>query len=468
MPIYTEKQLKAYMESNSKAPDTVYLIIGDRFLCKQASGQLERTLVGDNGTIHTIDGDREDPATTISRLCSYSLLPGRQIYRVTDTKLFYSKKVAKGLWEKLLKAKAENNSEATIRNLLALMTAGGLSPDIPDNSPAELSGGEWKKCFDFPHPGENLSWINELLSKAEQEIKSDGGKNKKRERKEKKTASEPAALFEETIKNGIPKNNFVILLAEDVDKRKKLFKYLKKNHTLIDLSVEKGASKKAKTAQNQVIGDLIRTTVADMGKQLENRVMEELINRVGFHPVAAVIETEKLCLSVGEQPRITMEDMEKIIGHTRQDAIFELSSGVGNRNLEQALVISRRLTDNAVHPLAIIATLRNFARSLLLCRSLLEQPKYGWFNNISANVFQNRCLPKIKEQQRWEQEFKGHPYAVYMQFKTADSFSLTQLSSWMEQILQAEQRLKGVKGAVAGPVTILHHLLISMLVPTGK
>lgn len=460
MPIHTQKQLKSLFEQSGKSPDTVYLLIGDRFLCRQTSGQLENILIAGGGTVHTIDGDEEDTTTTISKLCSYSLLPGRQIYRVTDTRLFYSKKVARGLWEKLLKAKAANNSKAATRNLLAMMTAGGLSPDVADNSPAGLSSGEWKKCFDFPHPGENLSWINELLRRAEQTTKPN--------RKKSKSGDDPAALFEETMIAGIPRNNLVILLAEDVDKRKKLFKYLKKNHTVIDLSVEQGASKKAKTAQNQVICDLIRTTLADMGKTLDNRVMEELTNRVGFHPVAAVMETEKLCLSVGDKTRISMEDMDKIIGHTRQNAIFELTGAVGSRNLAQALVLSKRLTDNAIHPLAIIATLRNFARNLLLCRSLLEQPAYGWFENISANVFQNKCLPQIKDQQRWEQEFKGHPYAVYMQFKTAGSFPLKQLSGWLEQILQAEQRLKGAKGAVAEPVIILDHLLISMLVPAEK
>ncbi len=460
MPVYTGKQIKTLLKQSDENPDTVYLLIGDRFLCKQASEQLEKILLASGGTVHTIDGEEEDPPTTISKLCSYSLLPGRQVYRVTDTRLFYSKKVAKGLWDKLLKAKTANNKKTAIGNLLAMMVAGGLSPGVSDNNPAMLSTGEWKECFDFPHPGGDLSWINELLSEAEQ--------TEKPNRKKNSSLSDPAALLEEAMINGIPKNNLLILLAEDVDKRKKLFKYLKKNHTVIDLNVEQGAGKKAKTARNEVIGDLIRATIADMEKVLDNGVMEQLLDRVGFHPVAAVMETEKLCLSVGEQSCITMADMDRIIGRTRQNAIFELTGAIGSRNLGQALILSERLTGNAIHPLAIVATLRNFARTLILCRSLLEQPEYGWFGNISANVFQSQCLPKIKEQQRWQQEFKGHPYAVYMQFKTADSFSLEQLSGWMELILLTEQRLKGAKGAVAEPLTILHHLMVSMLVPSEK
>lgn len=460
MPLSTKKQLEDLLKKSNKISDTVYLFIGDRFLCRQASEQLEKILVTNGGTVHTIDGEEEDAATTISKLSSYSLLPGRQIYRIMDTRLFHSKTVIKGVWGKLLRAKSANNNKAAIRHLLAMMAAGELSEDNPDDNPAGLSAGEWKKRFDFPHPKGNLSWISELLSQTKQTLKS----NKKKSQ----LTREPAELFEKTIKNGIPKDNLVILLAEDVDKRKKLFKYLKKNHTIIDLSVERGAGKRAKTDQSQVICDLIRTTVTGMGKNLANGVMEELADRVGFHPVAAVMETEKLCLSVGEQTRITIEDMSKIVGRTSRNAIFELSEAVGSRNLEQALFLSKMLTDNAIHPLAIMATLRNFARSLLLCRSLLEQPEYGWFKNISVNNFQNKCLVKIKEQQRWQQEFKGHPYAVYMKFKTADSFSLEQLSGWMEQILKSEQRLKGAKGAVAAPITILHHLLISMLVPGGK
>jgi DNA polymerase-3 subunit delta len=71
-------------------------------------------------------------------------------------------------------------------------------------------------------------------------------------------------------------------------------------------------------------------------------------------------------------------------------------------------------------------------------------------------------LPFLKEDARWTKELSGHPYAVYMQFKTAAGFRILTLKKWMEAILQADYRLKG------SPViaeTVLQHLLISMLVP---
>jgi DNA polymerase-3 subunit delta len=173
------------------------------------------------------------------------------------------------------------------------------------------------------------------------------------------------------------------------------------------------------------------------------------------------METEKLCLSLGrERRRIEQEDLNALVGRTRQDALFELTGALGKRQLAGALVLCGRLLDNGIHPLAIIVTLRNFTRNLLLFRALQEQPGYGYSPSMPAQVFQQQCLPHLKENERWKKELNGHPYALYMQFKTAATFPLEKLCQWPELILLAEMRLKG---SPVEPETILHHLLHTML-----
>ena len=453
MPVYTRDKLETLYKEAEKNPHSLYLLIGDRFLCRQTAGRLEKSLLADGGTVHSIDGEEEDPAGTISRLRSFSLLPGRQIYRITDTRLFHSKKIAGSLWKRVLKARAENKTEAAARNLQALLGAGGLDPSNSDSDPARLSPAEWKKCFDFAHPGGDLSWTTALLAEAPPATgKSAGGTN-----------SDPAAILQEVLEAGIPKNNLLVLLAEEADKRKRLYKYIKKHQVVIDLSVEQGASSRAKKAQKSVLQELVAKTLNEMGKTMAAGIMEQLFDRVGFHPVAVVMETEKLCLSVGDRPQITRQDLDDIVGRTRQEALFELTGALGNKQLGQALVTCERLLDNGIHPLAVVATLRNYVRSLLLFKSLQEQAEYGYNMGMQPNVFQQQCLPRLKEQQRWKQELSGHPYAVFMQFKTASSFPLALLTSWLQQILKTELRLKG---SPLEPLTVLHHLLITMLEPT--
>jgi DNA polymerase-3 subunit delta len=452
MPVYTRDKLSNLWADAGQNPACVYLLIGDRFLCRQTAGQLEKVLLTGGGTVHALDGEEEESAKTISRLRSFSLLPGRQIYRISDTRLFYSKKIAKSLWKRTVTAKDDKKTKAAARHLRAMLAAGGLDPENPDSDPARLSSHEWKKCFDFPHPGGDLSWTTPLLMET-------GGSSKPTT-----TASvaDPAAQLQETLEAGIPASNILILLAEEVDKRKRLFKYLKDQQVVVDLSVDKGAGSRAQKVQKSVLVELISTTLKEMGKTMAPGVMDQLLDRVGFHPVAVVMETEKLCLSIGKRNRIAREDLDAMVGRTRQEALFELTGAIGNRQLAAALIISARLLDNGIHPLAIVATLRNYVRTLLLFKALQEQPEYGYQPGMQANVFQRQCLPRLKEQERWKQELKGHPYAIYMQFKTAALFSLAELRHWLQQVLKTEQRLKS---SPLEPLTVVQHLLVTMLGP---
>jgi hypothetical protein len=137
MPVYTREQLPELLAQAAKAPSQVYLVFGERYLCRNATEQLEHTLLqAVGGTVHTIDGDREDSTTTLNKLRGYSLLPGRQIYRVTDTRLFHSKQVAKNIWERAVKAQNSGKAEHAARSLLAFLASGGLqaSPDNGSNA----------------------------------------------------------------------------------------------------------------------------------------------------------------------------------------------------------------------------------------------------------------------------------------------------------------------------------------------
>jgi len=446
MPVFNKQTLPDLLKECRSAPANVYLFVGDRFLCRKAAEKVSVALLADGGTEHVLDGEEEDTASLAARLRSLSLLPGRQIYRVTDTRIFHSKKVAKGLWNKVSAAREAGDEQELKKRLATFLGAAGLDPGKEGDNPAEFGQNEWKKTFDFPHPGGDLSWITSLLP----EMKGGGTV----------PGTDQTDLLLETLQNGIPASNILFLLAEEVDKRKKFYKYLKKEQVIVDLGVEQGASARAQKAQKSVLAGLINQTLAEMGKTMAPGVMDQLLDRVGFYPVAVVMETEKLCLAIGERSRIELADLEALVGRTRQDALFELTGALGKKQLGEALVLCNRLLDNGIHPLAIIATLRNFTRNLLLFRALQDQPRYGYSATMPPQVFQQQCLPLLKENDRWSKEIKGHPYALYMQFRTAASFPLARLRQWPNQILAAEMRLKG---SPITPETILHHLLHSML-----
>jgi DNA polymerase-3 subunit delta len=455
MPVYNRNTITSLIrEIKAGTIQPVYLLCGDRYLCQQTADRLIEALCAGGGTLHSIDGDNEDSNATLSKLRSFSLLSGRQIFRVNGTRLFHSKKIAKSLWNKAVKTRIDKPDRAS-GYLRAMMEAGGLDSRDPANDPGSLSLSQWKKCFGFAKPGEKLNWTLKMLTD------SDGAASVAPA----PPAGDPAELLQAVLEAGLPENNILMLLAEEVDKRKKLFKFFKDKFAVIDLKVDSGSSMKAKKGQQAVLQEQVGRVLQDMGKTMTANVAEQLFERVGFHPLAVVMETEKVALYVGEATQITMEDLNAVVGRTRQEALFELTQAIGERKLVQALLVVSRLQDNNFHSLAILATLRNYTRTLLLFRSLQEQEEYGVRPNMPPALFQQQCLPALKQNERWKKELSGHPYAVYMQFKTASVFSLATLKSWLRAILAAEMRLKGSPIAAK---TVLQHLILSILAPERK
>lgn len=456
MALFTRDNVSTLLKQISNNETTpVYLLIGDRFLCQQTSLEISSALLGEGGTVHPIDGENENIGSTISKLRSFSLLPGRQVYKVIDSKLFHSKNIAGILWKNAMKANHENNPQKAAGYLSSMLQIAGISHDPNNQNLESLTSAQWKKFFGFSHPDESLEWTSTILSSYQIEISTCN------------TAAQgdPETLLENVLNSGIPSQNYLMLLSEVVDKRKRFFKLLKEQHTIIDMSVDTGSSASAKKSQRIVLLELINNTLAKFKKTIQPRVAELLIERVGFHPVAAVMESEKLAMYTGDNPTIEQEDLDALVGRTRQEALFELTEALGNKNIEMAMLLSDRLQDNGIHALAIIATLRNFAINLLLFRSLQSQPLYGYSSSMSPTAFQNQCLPELKNTGKWPKELSIHPYALYMKFKTASTFSLTSLQNWLELLLAAELKLKG---SPIDSAIVIQHLILTMLTNTAN
>lgn len=426
----------------------IYLIFGERFLCQEAADELCAALLTDEGArkdrLQTIDGDLEDAGRTLGLLRTYSLFPGRRLIRVTDTRLFFSKGVAKTFWEKVDKARAANEPAKAGRYLAKMLDLAGLSLDDLDEDITALSASRWKTMFGFTRPQGNLDWVNDLLA----DLRATGAR-----KKSELASADPAELYIKAFETGIPADNIIILTAEAVDKRKKLYKFIGKNGVILDLSVDSGGSSAARKDQESVLKDLIAKTLAGFNKKMDPRALPVFLERVGFHPVAAVLETEKLALYAGEAPTITREHIDAVIGRTREEALYELTEAITSGRLDQALLILARLQGNGVHPLAILATLRNHLRKLLLVRSFQELTDPVYRSGISYPAFQKSYLPAIKEaREEWPILWKGHPYATYNLFRQAEKYSCAGLQTGLKELLRAEYRLKG--SAIPAPLVL--------------
>ena len=299
---------------------------------------------------------------------------------------------------------------------------------------ASISATRWKTLFGFTKPQGKLSWAQELIADMPADFAAP-----------KSVDTDTATLYTQAFETGIPQGNILILLAEAVDKRKRLYKYIQEHGVIIDLAVDPGSSAAAKRDQDKILKELLHSTLLKYGKDIEPQTIPVFLERVGFHPVAAVMEAEKLALYVGDKKTITREDVDAIIGRTREEALFELTEAVTSGKLEDGLLILDHLQSSGVHGLAILATLRNHIKKLLLVRSLQEIKSPAYTKSLSFPIFQKSYLPKLKEgRDEWSNLlWKSHPYGLYMLFRQAAQYRCEDLQEGLKEVLTAEYRMKG-------------------------
>lgn len=436
MPLYRRDdvpKLAAEIAKGAQAP--LYLLFGERYLCQEAAAALVQALLPDEAArsrgLKTVDGDREDPIQTLNLLRTYSLFGGRQVVKVVDSRLLYSKTVAKTLWDKAKKAKDGQDDRQAARYLTQMLGLANLTPaEWQSEEMAECPAPRWQELFGFAKPQE-VGWVAEMLASAEPGAAGTA------------QSDEAGDLYLAALPEGIPRGNTLILLAEAVDKRKKLYKAMEQHGVVVDLSVEGGATSAAKKGQEEVLRALVAKTLAPFGKTLEPQALPLLFDRVGFQPVALVMETEKLALAVGEAKTITRADLDAMLGRTREEALYELTEAYAEANLGESLRISRRLQEAGMHPLAILAGLRNHLRKLLLARALQELPEPTYSPGLAFPAFQQGYLPRLKEARPLPALLAGHPYVLYKTFRQAERTSTTQLKGVLAELLAAEFRLKG-------------------------
>lgn len=459
MPVHKRHDLPSLLEAASSRPAPVYLLFGDRYLCQDAADRLLSRLLPDEHQRQTalkqVDGEQEDIGRTISQLKTFSLFGGRQVVRVSDSRLFHSKVVAGDLWDKATKAQGAKDLERSRRLLAQMLALAELTPaDWAREELVDCGQSRWRELFGFDKPGE-LDWVTELLATAQ------GGMAAPQ--------AEAGEALQEALSAGLPGGNTLVLLTETVDRRKKLFKFLEKHGEVVDLSVDSGNTKAARDEQQGVLAAIVDQTLRGFGKRLEPRALPLLLDRVGFSPVAVAMETEKLALATGDAKTITIDDLNAMVGRTREEALFELNNAVAGRDLAGALAILARLRENGMHPLAMVSGLRNFLRRLLLLRVLIDQPGLDYREGLSFAAFQKGVLPHLSALEQFAALFgkKGrlpHPFAVYSSLQQAERFSLVELKNALAALLEAEFRLKG---SGLPDFLVLEHLLFTTLTPAA-
>ncbi|MDP2758386.1 MAG: DNA polymerase III subunit delta, partial [Desulfurivibrionaceae bacterium] len=277
MPVYKRQEVNTLLknvERGETAP--VYLLFGERYLCQEVANDLVCRLLPDaalrQNSLKVIDGDQEEVGATVNMLKTYSLFGGRQVIRVMDSQILFSKVVASALWDKARKGWEGKEPKKALRFLTQMLALAELVPaDWEKEEMAACAPSRWQELFGFAKP-DDLAWVAEACGASEGAASAAAPK------------VDGAELLMAALETGIPAGNTLILVAEAADKRKKLFKYLEKNCVVVDLSVDTGTSSAARKDQDALLKDIVQQSLARLGKKLEPRALPVLLERVGFHP----------------------------------------------------------------------------------------------------------------------------------------------------------------------------------------
>lgn len=429
MATYTSDTLAKAIKKAATSPAPVYLIVGERFLCRQAAADLTRALLPDEQTraanLTAIDGDQEDPAATLAALRSYGLFPGRKVFLVKDSRLPAPKVSAREIYTKAEAAWREGKATRAGRLVLRLAALAKMEPA----ELAALSPEAWDDRLDFT-PGADTAWIAAAGAAVE------GARTA--------TATDITDAYIEAWKTEtVPADNILVLLTEAADKRKKLYQFIKKHGVVIDLSVAAGSGRAAREGREKVLRGLVGKVLKEWNKTMEPAAVSALLDRVGFHPVAVVRETEKLVLYADNRPRVTQDDVNTLIGRTREDALYELTEAVTRRQVEPALRLAARMHAAGTHPLVMVAGTRNQFRRLLAVKALMAASDPPFIAGMSFPAFQKGYLPQAKDSHpHLLALLPNHPYALHMLMGRGNAYTTAEITTALGDLLAMEMRMK--------------------------
>ncbi len=171
----------------------------------------------------------------------------------------------------------------------------------------------------------------------------------------------PLELLEEYLENPEP-SSVLVLLADKLDRRRKLARRLEKVGGVVEL----------RSLRLREVPDWIARRARDQGIRLEREVPGILADLVGNDLGNIQQNLEKLSLFAGGERAVTVADLETCVARTKIHAIFEIMDAIGHRRVDRALTLLHRLLQNPEEaPLRVLAVLSKQVRRLWLAHSML-------------------------------------------------------------------------------------------------
>lgn len=411
-----------------------YLLCGDEdYLISETLREIIALILPDENrdlNIEYLSGDREDVDRLRDALLTPPLIPGRKVVVLRDTRLLYSRQSMPDMVRKIRENLDRDPLRASRDFMIFLRMAGWKLDDFRDENWKAIDEDQWGRITGGEEPGERDKWLPQIVDICVREGLAD---------KETLNGEEELGKI---LSSEIPEGHCLIITAGAVDKRKRLFKIMAERGVVLNFNRSR-MEEKQRSQVFEAAGDALRK----MGKSMNPEAIMALGRKTGFDLRKSMAELEKLIAYTGDRRRIEEADVDDVVGKSREDSIFELTSSLAGKNPGKALLIMRNLLDQGVHSLVILAMIIREVRFLLHAKLLMATGAFSLFDpRMDFSRFQKTVLPVLKE---WSSasgnslELTGqHPYVIYNALKFSEQFSKDKLVRHLESLLEVDLALK--------------------------
>jgi DNA polymerase III subunit delta len=446
MPYFSYKDVSNILaQAEKEHPAPVYLIAGDPYLINDVHQKLIGHLLPQEQqtfNLEIVDGEKEDIHSILERLQTFPFFPGRKVVSVKNPVQIFSAGNEDRLLKKAEEAWQKGQPDRCVRLLRTLLQNAGIPLDLNEGGYTVIEEVLMEKIFP-ENEGAIPNWCKEALIHMRTQDPAE------------LVIRNPGDLLESAIRKGFPKDHILILLIEGPPGLKKIVKSIAEHGAVINLALRQGK----KGEQTATLKGFLKTRLAQEGKTIVPQAEAILLERVGLETFLLEMEIQKLVAYTGDRKQIQPKDITEIVGAFREEPLYELTTVLGERKLEEGLRKLKQLWEQGYNPLQILAGITNTLRRLLIAKELQGRislvPPRVWqeFGAFSAKV-----LPQLNQAPLPETLAKVHPFVLFNTLKAAQNFSLPHLLLALKALHEVDRLLK-TSGAT--PAFLLEDFVIS-------
>jgi DNA polymerase-3 subunit delta len=431
-----EKVLKD-IEKGKQNPSPFYLLYGEEeYLITDALNRIIAVILPESDrdlNLFFMDGENEDIDSLCEAILTPPLIPGRKIVALRNTRLFQSRRVLSEIVQKI-RQQYENDLDTAVRYFGQFLKITGWNiNDLRDNGWKKITDEDWRKTVDGDSGHDRELWLPGLI-----EACMNRGMDVRQ-------SGDDTERLENILKTGIPEGNHLIMTAETLDKRKRLFKVLSETGIILHFSPAKGDGGK-KTA----VLDAAKSLLAESGKKLTPDALTAIGRKTGFNLADSMRAIEKLITYTGEKMTIEETDVEEVVGKTKEDTVFDLTKALIDKDMNRALFSLKELFEQGINHIVILSMIAREVRYLLHAKLFIKSGQLiSYRANMDYETFQRSIYPaiqnwvgKTRKTSGWGDLSGQHPYVIYNTLKNSHQFSYEALEQYLEELVHMDIAFK--------------------------